>query len=280
MYRIIRKKEIAPLTDMLEIEAPRIARKARAGQFVIVRVDERGERVPLTIAEAYASSGLIKIIFQEVGLTTKKLRCMKEGDELTDLVGPLGTPTEIQRWGTVVLVGGGYGAASLEIIARELKSVGNNVISIVGARSRSFLVQVDEISANSEKLYVTTDDGTQGERGFVVQPLERLLTSSVVDRVLAIGPLPMMRAVADLTRRFEVPTAVSLNPIMVDGTGMCGSCRVTIGGETKFACVDGPEFDAHRVDFDLLAQRLQFYNEEEKEAIERGHACLNGPNGR
>ncbi len=280
MYRIIQKQEIAPLTDMLKVKAPHVARNARAGQFVIVRVDERGERVPITIAESYASSGLIKLIFQEVGLTTKKLRCAEEGDKLTDLVGPLGTPTEVQRWGTVVLVGGGYGAASLEIIARELKSARNNVISIVGARSRPYLIQIDEIAANSEQLYVTTDDGTEGERGFVVQPLERLLTSSVVDRVLAIGPLPMMRAVSDLTRRFEVPTAVSLNPIMVDGTGMCGSCRVTVGGGTKFACVDGPEFDAHKVDFDLLAQRLQFYKEEEKMAMERGHTCRNGQNDR
>ncbi|MGZ4903060.1 MAG: sulfide/dihydroorotate dehydrogenase-like FAD/NAD-binding protein [Halobacteriota archaeon] len=277
MYRIIQKKEIAPLTDMCVVEAPRVARKARAGQFVIVRVDERGERVPLTIAETDASSGSIKLIFQEVGLTTKKLRCMVAGDELADLVGPLGTPTDVQRWGTVVLVGGGYGAASLEIIARELRNTANKVIAIVGARSRAFLIQVDEIAANSDELYVTTDDGTQGERGFVVQPLERLLASGVVDRVLAIGPLPMMRAVAELTRRFEVPTVVSLNPIMVDGTGMCGSCRVSVGGETKFACVDGPEFDAHKVDFDLLAQRLQFYKEEEEEAKERGHVCHNDP---
>ncbi len=280
MYRIVRKKEIAPLTDMLKIEAPLIASKAKAGQFVIVRVDGRGERVPLTIAESYAPSGIIKIIFQEVGLTTEKLRCMAEGDALADIVGPLGTPTELRRWGTVVLVGGGYGAASLEIIARELRSVGNTIVSIIGARSRPFLIQVDEIAANSEKLYVTTDDGTEGEHGFVVQPLERLLTSRTVDRVLAIGPLPMMRAVADLTKRFEVPTVVSLNPIMVDGTGMCGSCRVTVGGETKFACVDGPEFDAHKVDFDLLAQRLQFYKEEEKVAIERGHTCQSPPNER
>ncbi len=280
MYRIVHKKEIAPLTDMLKIEAPDVASKARAGQFVIVRIDERGERVPLTIAESYAPLGLIKIIFQEVGFTTKKLRCMAEGDELADLIGPLGTPTAVQRWGTVVVVGGGYGAASLEIIVRELKGVGNTVISIVGARSSSFLIQLEEIAAHSDTLYVTTDDGSQGEHGFVVQPLERLLTSNVVDRVLAIGPLPMMRAVADLTRRFEVPTVVSLNPIMVDGTGMCGSCRVTIGGETKFACVDGPEFDAHQVDFDLLAQRLQFYHEEEREAMEQGHPCRDSPNDR
>ena len=280
MYRIIQKKEIAPLTDMCIVEAPRVARRARAGQFVIVRVDERGERVPLTIAETDASSGSIKLIFQEVGLTTKKLRCMETGDELADLVGPLGAPTDVQRWGTVVLVGGGYGAASLEIIARELRNAENKVIAIVGARSRTFLIQVDEIAANSDELYVTTDDGTQGERGFVVQPLERLLASGVVDRVLAIGPLPMMRAVAELTRRFEVPTVVSLNPIMVDGTGMCGSCRVNVGGETKFACVDGPEFDAHKVDFDLLAQRLRFYGEEEEEAKERGHVCQNDPRGR
>ncbi len=280
MYRIVHKQEIAPLTDVLKIEAPLVARKARGGQFVIVRVDEHGERIPLTIAESYASSGLIKIIFQEVGLSTQKLRCMKEGDELTDLVGPLGTPTETRLWGTVVLVGGGYGAASLEIIARELKNAGNNVVSIVGARSAPFLIQVDAIAAHSEQLYITTDDGTRGERGFVIQPLERLLTSGVVARVLAIGPLPMMRAVSELTRCYEVPTAVSLNPIMVDGTGMCGSCRVTIGGERKFACVDGPEFDAHKVDFDLLAERLQFYKEEEKVAIERGHTCLKSPNDR
>lgn len=273
MYRIVQKKEIAPRTAMMMLEAPQIAKKARGGQFVVVRVDAQGERIPLTIAESFPEEGRIKIVFQEVGLTTKKLRCKKVGDAVADLLGPLGAPTEMKKWGTVILVGGGYGAASLEMIARELKSEGNRVFSIVGARSREFLVQVDEIRVYSHKLYVMTDDGTQGERGSVILPLQRLLESSVVDRVLAIGPLPMMRAVAELTKRFAVPTMVSLNPIMVDGTGMCGSCRVSVGGQTKFACVDGPEFNAHEVDFDQLAQRLRFYTEEEAIATERRTQC-------
>jgi ferredoxin--NADP+ reductase len=263
MYRVVSRKEIAPLTYMLLIDAPVIAKRARCGQFVVLRIDERGERIPLTIAERYPDSGLIKIIFQEVGLTTKRLRCIAEGGEILDLIGPLGNPTKVETYGTVVLVGGGYGAASLESIAREMKEGGNAVISVVGARSSDFLVQVEEIAANSDEIYVSTDDGTRGEKGFVVAPLKRILQSRDVDLVLSVGPVPMMRAVADITRSYGIKTIVSLNPIMVDGTGMCGSCRVSISGKTMFACVDGPDFDAHAVDFDLLLNRQKMYLDEE-----------------
>jgi ferredoxin--NADP+ reductase len=273
MYRIVKKKEIAPRTYMILIHAPLIAERARCGQFVVLRIDERGERIPLTIAERYPNGGLIKIIFQEVGLTTRRLRCIPEGGEVVDLVGPLGNPTKVKNFGTVVLVGGGYGAASLEIISREMKAAGNTIISIVGARSSNFLVQVEEIGANSDELYISTDDGTRGEKGFVVAPLERIIKFRHVDLIIAIGPVPMMKAVADVTRSYGIKTIVSLNPIMVDGTGMCGSCRVSIGGKTMFACVDGPEFDAHTVDFGLLINRLKMYLEEEGIAARRQRKC-------
>ena len=273
MYRIVKKKEIAPLTYMILVDAPLIAKRARCGQFVILRIDERGERIPLTIAERYPNSGLIKIIFQEVGLTTRRLRCIPEGGEVVDLIGPLGNPTKVENYGTVVLVGGGYGAASLEIISREMRAAGNTIISIVGARSSNFLVQVEEIGANSDELYISTDDGTRGEKGFVVAPLERIIKSRHVDLVIAIGPVPMMKAVANATRSYGIKTVISLNPIMVDGTGMCGSCRVSIGGKTMFACVDGPDFDAHTVDFDLLISRLKMYLEEESIAARRDCKC-------
>jgi ferredoxin--NADP+ reductase len=274
MYRIVKREEIAPLTYMMLIDAPIIAKRAKCGQFVILRIDERGERIPLTIAERYPDSGLIKIIFQEVGLTTKRLRCLAEGGEILDLIGPLGNPTKVETYGTVVLVGGGYGAASLEIISREMKEAGNIVVSVVGARSSDFLVQVEEIAANSDELYISTDDGTRGEKGFVVAPLERIIQYRDVDLIISIGPVPMMRAVADITRFYGIRTIVSLNPIMVDGTGMCGSCRVSIGGKTMFACVDGPDFDAHAVDFDLLLNRQKMYLEEEGVAARRQCRCL------
>jgi NAD(P)H-flavin reductase len=273
MHRIIRKKEIAPLTYMILVDAPLIAKRARCGQFVILRIDERGERIPLTIAERYPNDGLIKIIFQEVGLTTKRLRCIAEGGEVVDLIGPLGNPTKVENYGTVVLVGGGCGAASLEIISREMRIAGNTIISIVGARSSNFLVQVEEIGANSDELHISTDDGTRGEKGFVVAPLERIIKSRHVDLIIAIGPVPMMKAVANVTRSYGIKTIVSLNPIMVDGTGMCGSCRVSIGGKTMFACVDGPDFDARTVDFDLLINRQKMYLEEESIAARRQCTC-------
>jgi ferredoxin--NADP+ reductase len=274
MNRVVSRKEIAPLTYMILIDAPIIAKRAKCGQFVILRIDERGERIPLTIAERYPDSGLIKIIFQEVGLTTKRLRCLAEGGKILDLIGPLGNPTKIETYGTVVLVGGGYGAASLEIISREMKEAGNTVISVVGARSSDFLVQIEEIAANSDELHIATDDGTRGEKGLVVTPLERIIKSRDVDLIISIGPVPMMRAVADLTRVYGIRTIVSLNPIMVDGTGMCGSCRVSISGKTMFACVDGPDFDAHAVDFDLLQNRQKMYLEEEGIAAGRQCTCL------
>ena len=273
MYKIVKKKKIAPLTYMILVDAPLIAKRARCGQFVILRIDERGERIPLTIAERYPNGGLIKIIFQEVGLTTKRLRCIPEGGEVVDLIGPLGNPTKVEKYGTIVLVGGGYGAASLEIISREMRGAGNTIISIVGARSSNFLVQVEEIRANSDELHISTDDGTSGEKGFVVAPLERIIKSRHVDLIIAIGPVPMMRAVANITRSYGIKTIVSLNPIMVDGTGMCGSCRVSIGGKTMFACVDGPDFDARTVDFDLLINRQKMYLKEEGIAARRQCTC-------
>lgn len=273
MYRIVKKKEIAPLTYMILVDAPLIAKRARCGQFVILRIDERGERIPLTIAERYPNDGLIKIIFQEVGLTTRRLRCIAEGGEVVDLIGPLGNPTKVENYGTVVLVGGGYGAASLEILSREMKDAGNTIVSIVGARSSNFLVQVEEIGANSDELHISTDDGTRGEKGFVVAPLKRIIKSRHIDLIIAIGPVPMMKAVANVTRSYGIKTIVSLNPIMVDGTGMCGSCRVSIGGKTMFACVDGPDFDARTVDFDLLINRQKMYLKEEGIAARRQCTC-------
>ncbi len=269
MPLIVEKRELAPKTHYLRIKAPLVARHAQAGQFVIIRLHERGERIPLTIADLDETEGTITLIVQEIGGTTRQIALLKSGDEIRDVLGPLGTPSEVENFGTVVLLGGGFGIAAIHLIARALRRVGNTIISIVGARTRELLIMEEEMRAVSDEFIVLTDDGSYGRRGLVTEPLREIIESGgKIDRVVAIGPLPMMRAVAELTRPAAIKTVVSLNPIMVDGTGMCGGCRVSVGSETRFACVDGPEFDAHAVDFNELAARAQMYRD-----FEENHLC-------
>ncbi|MBO8138013.1 MAG: sulfide/dihydroorotate dehydrogenase-like FAD/NAD-binding protein [Desulfotomaculum sp.] len=275
MYKIIRKEVLAPVIKLFEVEAPKIAAKAKPGQFFILRLYEKGERIPLTIADFNREAGTITTIFQEVGRTTKDMGRMNEGDYLADVVGPLGEPSEIENFGRVVCVGGGVGVAPIYPITRALKEAGNEVISVIGARTKDLLFWRDKMAAVSDRIITCTDDGSYGEKGFVTDAVKRLAEECKIDRVWAIGPMPMMRAMAETTRPLGIKTIVSLNPIMVDGTGMCGACRVSVGGETKFACVDGPEFDAHLVDFDLAMCRLAYYKEEEKRAEAAG-SCQSG----
>ena len=267
MYEIVDKEKFGDNLFLLEIKAPRLARKAQAGQFVIIRAFESGERIPLTIANYDGEKGTITIIFQTVGKTTYKLSALEIGEKILDLVGPLGEPSEIDNYGTTILVGGGAGIAPVYPIARSLKEAGNKVICILGARTKDIIFWVDKMEEVSDEVLIATDDGTMGTKGFVTDILRNKINAETVDRVWAIGPLIMMRAVAEVTREDKVKTLVSLNPIMVDGTGMCGACRVSVDNETKFACVDGPEFDAHLVDFDLAMRRACYYKEEEQIAM-------------
>ena len=270
MNRIICKELIADGICRFIIEAPKIARKRKAGNFVIVRANETSERVPLTIVDSDALRGTITLIVQSVGKTTHLLNSLNAGESLADVTGPLGHATPIERVGTVVCVGGGVGTAEVLPIARASREAGNTVISIIGARSKDLLILEQEMGETSDKLLVVTDDGSLGLRGLVTGPLKDLIERGVIiNCVYAIGPLVMMRAVADLTRRFAIKTFVSLNPVMIDGTGMCGGCRVTVGGKTRFACVDGPEFDGHEVDFDILISRNRAYQQQERMALER-----------
>ena len=268
-FKILEKFQIVPTIHQMVIDAPKIARKAKAGQFIILKIDETGERIPLTIADFDREKGTITTIFMEVGKTTKQLSTLNAGDSLQDFVGPLGNPSEIEPSDTVVCVGGGVGVAPIYPIARAHKAIGNKVISIIGARSADILLWEDKMKEVSDELYITTDDGTKGHHGFVTDVLKKLLEGDEpISSVISIGPAIMMRTVAGVTHPFGVKTIVSLNSIMVDGTGMCGACRVLVGGETKFACVDGPEFNAHEVDFTLLMNRLMMYRDEEQEALE------------
>ncbi|BCV21778.1 sulfide/dihydroorotate dehydrogenase-like FAD/NAD-binding protein [Moorella sp. Hama-1] len=268
MYRIVKKEVMSPVIKLLEIEAPEVAAKAQPGQFIILRLDEEGERIPLTIADFDRSRGTITTIFQEVGYSTRRLGCLEAGDNLADFVGPLGLPSEIENYGRVVCVGGGVGVAPVYPIARALKEAGNEVISIIGARTKDLLLLEQEMAAVSNELLVATDDGSYGHHGFVTDLLKKVLEEKgKVARVWGIGPVVMMRAVAETTRPFGVKTIVSMNPIMVDGTGMCGACRVSVAGETKFACVDGPEFDGHEIDWQLALRRMNMYREEEQAII-------------
>ncbi len=270
MFAIVAADWLGPDVKRFRIRAPRIAKKQRPGQFVIVRVHERGERIPLTIAESDVVEGTITLIVQGVGKTTKLMNMLEPGDALADVVGPLGKPSEVKHYGTVVVVGGGVGTAIAYPTARAMKEAGNRVVSIIGARTRELVILEDEVRAVSDELIVTTDDGSYGRKGLVTDPLREMLQAGErVDFVLAIGPIPMMAAVAQTTKPFGVKTVVSLNSIMVDGTGMCGGCRVLVGGEAKFACVDGPEFDAHQVDFDVLRKRNLLYRQQELEALRR-----------
>lgn len=268
MFPIVEARFLAPDVKLFRIEAPRVAKKRQAGQFVIVRVHEEGERIPLTIADSSVEDGTVTLIVQGVGKTTKLMNRLEAGDALLDLVGPLGRPTEVENFGTVAVVGGGVGTAIAYPSAVALKKAGNRVISILGARTADLLILEDEMKAVSDLLIITTDDGSRGLHGFVTQALADRIAAEPVNRVYAIGPIPMMKAVADVTRPFDIPTIVSLNPIMVDGTGMCGGCRVLVGGTSKFACVDGPEFDAHEVDFRVLMQRNAAYRAEEKASLD------------
>lgn len=266
-FEVLKKQELASRIYLLQIAAPAIARKAQAGQFVIIRTDEKGERIPLTLADWDRDKGSITIVFMEIGASTTMLATVGVGEYIRDAVGPLGLPTHIENFGTVVCVGGGVGVAPIMPIARALKEAGNKVISIIGARSRNLLFWEEELGRFSDKLIVTTDDGSYGRKGVVTEPLRELLESAKVDRVIAIGPSIMMKFCAKTTQPFGVKTIVSLNPIMVDGTGMCGCCRVSIGGVTKFTCVDGPEFDAHQVDWDILLARQRTYMEKESHSL-------------
>lgn len=276
MYQIKCKKILAPTIKLLEVFAPLIAAKAQPGQFIMLRVDEKGERIPLTITDFNRDQGTLTLIFQEVGYTTQQLGLLNEGDYLADLVGPLGQPSELGKYGRVVCVGGGVGVAPLYPITRALQKAGNEVIAIIGARSKGLLILEEEMRAVSQACYVATDDGSYGIKGFVTDILNEVITEQgEIAKIWSIGPVVMMRAVCQVTRSYHIPTIVSMNPIMVDGTGMCGACRVAVGSETKFACVDGPEFDGHLIDWELALRRLATYKREEQEASAR-HQCCGG----
>ena len=273
MFKIVRKKELNAAVTLLEIEAPFIAKKAKAGQFIIFRIDEMGERVPLTIAGYDREKGTVTIIFQKVGFSTIALGALNEGDYIKDFVGPLGKPTHTEGVKRVCVVGGGVGCAIALPSAAAFKEAGAEVDVIVGFRNKDIVILEDEFRAVSDNMYLMTDDGSYGEHGFVTVKLQELLEKgNKYDAVLAIGPIPMMKFVCKTTEPFGVKTMVSLNPIMIDGTGMCGGCRVTVGGETKFACVDGPEFDGHKVDFAELMSRNGTYREREAQVNET-HTC-------
>jgi len=270
VYRILLKQDLVPNIHLFKIAAPDVAKKAQAGQFVVIRIDEKGERIPLTIADWDEKEGSITIVFMEVGATTHRLALLEAGSFITDFIGPLGLPTHIEKLGTVVCVAGGFAVATIMPIARAMKEKGNKVISIMGARNKDLIFWENELRSVSDQLIVTTDDGSYARKGLVTEPLKELLEGNEgIDRVIAIGPSIMMKFCAKTTEPFGVKTIVSLNPIMVDGTGMCGCCRVSVGGETKFACVDGPDFDAHEVDWDLLFARQRIYLDEEKCSFEQ-----------
>ena len=266
MYKILSAEELSAGVKSFIVEAPMVARKCQAGQFIILRIDEVGERIPLTIADYDRKKGTIQLIFQEVGDTTRQLGTLKAGEALLDVAGPLGKATEIENYGTVVCIGGGIGVAPVYPIARAYKKAGNRVVSIIGARNADLLIMEKEMRSVSDVLHITTDDGSAGRKGLVVDPLKDMIAADEkIDRVMAIGPMVMMRGVAEVTRPYGIHTLVSLNPIMVDGTGMCGGCRCSVGGETKFACVDGPEFDGHAVDFNGLMSRARMYQTQERQ---------------
>ncbi len=278
MYTIEKTNEIADEIFEIWVKAPHVARNAQAGQFVIIRTDETGERIPLTISRA--SGDLVRIVFMAVGKTTHALAAIPAGGSIADIVGPLGHPSEVKSWGTCVIVGGGAGISSTPCIAEALKSAGNNVIGIIGARNAGMLIFEDEMREICDELFVTTDDGSKGRHGFAADVLKELIAERKVDAVWIIGPAIMMKITSMATKDKGIKTFVSLNPIMVDGTGMCGSCRCQVAGQTVFACVDGPEFDAHEVNFDLLMQRQRYYMDQEKEALalwnQQGCACKGG----
>ena len=266
-YKILSKKELCPNQFEITVDAPYVVRNAKAGQFIIFRAEEDGERVPLTIADVNKETGALTLVFMAVGYSTKKLATLEVGDELVDIVGPLGQPTHIEKYGTVVCLAGGYGAAPCYLIAKAFKEAGNKVYMIMGARTKDLIFWQDKMKDACTELFITTDDGTLGEKGFVTQVLERIMNNEKVDYAIAVGPMPMMRAVANMTSDKGIYTEASMNPIMVDGTGMCGACRLHVGDEIKFACVDGPEFDGHLVNFDEAMKRQQMYKTQEGRAM-------------
>jgi len=277
VYEILNVEELAPHIKRIKIRASHVAKHARPGQFVILRVDERGERIPLTLYDWSVDEGSITVVFKEVGVSTFKLGSKRPGDYIANVVGPLGRPSEIRLYGTVVCAGGGVGSACVYPVARALREAGNRVITIVGARTKSLLILLDELGSVSDELHVVTDDGSAGFKGFVSDRLKVLLDEGVkVDLVYAVGPVPMMKAVTEVAKEYSVRTIVSLNPIMIDGTGMCGGCRVIVGGKVRFACVDGPEFDGAEVDFDSLMLRLNSYVDLERMALARLGGRLGG----
>ncbi len=274
MFPIVKKRVLNETVTLMEILAPLVARKALPGQFIIFRIDEEGERVPLTIADYDREKGTVTIIFQKVGYTTEKLDTLQEGDALLDFVGPLGEPSHTEGVRRAAVIGGGLGVAIAYPQAKALHQAGAEVDLIVGFRNQDLIILQQELTAACDSLTVMTDDGSNGHKGFVTQALaEKLEASLQYDLVVAIGPMPMMKAVCDLTRPYGVKTIVSMNPIMIDGTGMCGGCRITVGGETKFACVDGPDFDGHLVDWDEAMARSRMFRPEEAKAREKGHVC-------
>ena len=273
MNKIIEKKDLSENVVKMVLGAPVIAQKRKAGQFIILKIDEKGERIPLTIVDSDAQAGTITIIFQVVGKTTAGMAKMKAGATIQDVQGPLGNPTEIENYGRVVCIGGGVGVGVVYPLAVALKKAGNEVISIIGSRTKDLLILEAEMAKTSDRLIVATDDGSYGFHGFVSQVLQEMIAKGEkIDRVFAIGPVPMMKVISDVTRPHGIKTIVSLNSIMVDATGMCGACRVSVAGKTKFTCVDGPEFDGHEVDFKMLADRLKMYCDSEREAYEK-HKC-------
>jgi len=278
MPRVVDNRPLSDFIWKMRIEVPRLVAKAKAGQFVILRVNEQGERVPMSIAGLDREHGWLTIIYQVVGKTSALMTSVPDGGVISDCVGPLGLPSHVEKWGTACVVGGGIGIAPIYPIAQAYKEAGNKLHTIIGARNKSLLFYEEEHRAEADQLHVCTDDGSYGLHGFVSDVLKKLIDGGEkIDMIMAIGPVPMMRVVSNLTRQYGVPTWVSLNPLMVDGTGMCGGCRVRIGGETKFACVDGPDFDGHKVDFDLLTSRLSAYRDQERAAMKR---LLEDPNCR
>jgi ferredoxin--NADP+ reductase len=278
VYEILAKEDLAPVTKLFEVRAPAVAHKARAGQFVIVRIDQEGERIPLTIADYDRDRGTITLVVQEVGKTTMQMGTLQAGDGFASVTGPLGLPSEVENHGTVLCVGGGVGIAPIYPIARDLKEAGNTVLSIIGARNKDLLFWEDKMRAISDELIVCTDDGSYGRKALVTIPMKEMLEAGrPIGHIWTIGPAIMMKFCALTTQPFGVPTIVSLNSIMVDGTGMCGACRVEVGGQTRFVCVDGPEFDGHQVDWDQLLARQRIYLEQEQQAVERWqHECQCG----
>ncbi len=276
MFKILKKEVLNSQVKLMEIEAPHIAKKAEPGQFIILRIDENGERIPLTVADYDREKGTVTIIFQEVGKTTKELGLLNEGDTLLDFVGPLGVASHFDGLKKVAVVGGGLGTAIAYPQAKKLHSMGVEVDSIVGFRNKDLIILEDKMNAASSRLFVATDDGSNGNKGFVTDILKKLIEDGAkYDLVIAIGPLIMMKMVCKLTKEYGIKTVVSMNPVMIDGTGMCGGCRVTVGGKVKFACVDGPDFDGHEVDFDEAMRRQLMYKKEEKQSVEQ-HECKLG----